>query len=153
MFDQLWPVVVTTILPVAELRGGIPLGMGLGLDPALVIVTAFVINCLIFFPIYFVLEFLYEGFLDKSGFIRRIVERAQKRGAGIMKRYEVLGLAIFVGIPLPITGVWTGTIIAWFLDLDWKKSFLAICLGVLISATIVSIISLGLINGFGILFV
>jgi len=47
--------------------------------------------------------------------------------------------------------VWTGTGAAWFLGLDWKKSFLAICLGVLISSTIVSVISLGLLNGFGLL--
>jgi uncharacterized membrane protein len=61
-----------------------------------------------------------------------------KKGSKYVEKYEVLGLAIFVGIPLPFTGVWTGSALAWLLDLDWKKSFLAVSLGVIIAACIVT---------------
>lgn len=54
-------------------------------------------------------------------------------------------------LPLPVTGVWTGTLIAWLFGLDWKRSFLAICLGVLIAGTIISVAMLGLLNGMGLL--
>lgn len=149
MLAELWPVILTTMLPIAELRGGIPLGIALGLDPLTVIVTAFVVNCLIFFPIFIALALLYEGVLNRIGFCRSVINRAHKRARPYLDRYGILGLAVFIGIPLPITGVWTGTIIAWLLGLNWKKSFLSICLGVLISTIIVSVISLGVFNGIG----
>jgi len=147
MFSEFWPVILTTMLPVAELRGGIPIGFVMGLDPVLVVITAIIVNCLIFFPIFFGVSILYKDVLSKWGTFNRVVERAHRRIIGHMERWGILSLAIFVGIPLPVTGVWTGTIIAWFLGLDWKKSFLAIALGVLISATIVTIASWGIIFG------
>jgi uncharacterized membrane protein len=64
-----------------------------------------------------------------------------------VEKYGIIGLAVFVGIPLPVTGVWTGTGAAWLLGLDWRKSFLAICLGVAMSATIVSLLVFGFLNG------
>lgn len=151
MLEQLWPVILTTMLPVAELRGGIPLGIGLGLDPVLVIATAIVVNCLIFFPIYFVLELLYERFFIRYSWARRLIERVHRRGRPYIERYGIAGLIIFVGIPLPITGAWTGTGIAWLLGLEWKKSFLAVCVGVLMASAIVSLVTFGLLGGMGLL--
>jgi len=147
MLSEFWPVILTTMLPVAELRGGIPLGFAMGLDPLIVVILAIVINSLIFFPIFFGVSILYKDVLSKWGAFNRVVERAHRRISGHLERWGILGLALFVGIPLPVTGVWTGTIIAWLLGLDWKKSFLAIGLGVLISATIVTAVSWGLIFG------
>ncbi len=149
MLPDFWPVILTTMLPVSELRGGIPLGIVLGLDPLTVIIVAIIVNCLIFFPIFFAVNILYKDVLSKWNTFNRIVEKAHRKVIGHLERWGILGLAVFVGIPLPVTGVWTGTIIAWFLGLDWKKSFLSIALGVLISATIVSVASLSIINGLG----
>lgn len=143
MLGQLWPVILTTLAPVTELRGGIPLGIVLGLDPWLVILTAIIVNCLIFFPIYFTLYFLYEDFFARFGWAQRLIERVRRKGEPYVEKYGIFGLIVFVGIPAPITGAWTGTGIAWLLGLDWKKSFLAVCIGVLISATIVSAVVLG----------
>lgn len=148
---NLLPVIVTTMLPVAELRGGIPLGILQGLPPALVIPLAIVVNCLIFFPIYFCLELLYERFFIRYAWARRLIERVHRRGRPYLERYGILGLIILVGIPLPVTGVYTGTGIAWLLGLDWKRSFLAVCVGVVIAACIVSLVTFGLIGGAGLL--
>ncbi len=140
MLTELWAVIVTAMLPVSELRGSIPLGMlVLGLDPLLVVATSIIFNCMIFFPIFIALELLYHRLFERFGWARGIIERARRKGGPLIDKYGVIGLAVFVGIPLPITGAWTGTIIAWLFGLDWKKSFVAICLGVLIAAAVVSL--------------
>jgi len=149
MLEQLWLVILTTMLPIAELRGGIPLGIAMGLEPWLVIATAVVVNCLVFFPIFIALELLYHRFFERFGWVRSIMERIRRKGRPVIERYGVIGLAIFVGVPLPMTGAWTGTIIAWLLGLSWKKSFLAVVLGVLIAGAIVSAVVLGGISALG----
>ena len=149
LLSELWPVILTTMLPIAELRGGIPLGIaGLGLDPAAVILTAIIVNSLIFFPIFFVLKFLYDDFFVRFGWARSLINRVHRRAGPFVEKYGVWGLIIFVGIPAPVTGAWTGTGIAWLLGLDWKRSFLAVCAGVIVSAAIVSAVVLG---GLGVL--
>ncbi len=137
---------VATMSPIVELRGGIPLGLAMGIPPEFVIPVAIITNCLIFFPIYFGLELLWERFFARFDWAQRLMARVHRKGSKYIERYEVIGLAIFVGIPLPVTGVWTGTAIAWLMDLDWKKSFLSICLGVLIAGTIISALSLGVLQ-------
>jgi len=137
---------VATMSPFLELRGGIPLGLAMGIPAEFVIPVAIIANCLIFFPIYFGLELLYERFFARFEWAQRIMARVHRKGSKYIQKYEVIGLAVFVGIPLPVTGVWTGTAIAWLMKLDWKKSFLSICLGVLIAGTIISILSLGVLQ-------
>ena len=149
MDSGLLSVIITTMLPVAELRGGIPLGLSLGLDPATVIITCFIVNCLVFFPIYIALTLLYEGVFSRFGWARRLMNRIEKKGQKYIERYGIPGLIIYVGIPLPVTGAWTGTAIAWLFRLDWKRSFLTICAGVAIATAIVSAITLGLLAGIG----
>ncbi len=143
MFYDILLVVITTMAPITELRGGIPLGLALGLPASLVIPLAFAVNCMVFFPIYFGMTLFYERFFERYGWARRLVGKLHKK-APVVKEYGWVALVLFVGVPLPVTGAWTGTGIAWLLGLDWKKSFLAICLGVLMSTTIVSLVALGL---------
>lgn len=144
MDPSLLSVIITTLLPVAELRGGIPLGLALGLDPLTVILTCFIVNCLVFFPVYIGLTLLYKGVFSRFKWARSLMNRIEKRGKKYIDRYGIPGLIIYVGIPLPVTGAWTGTAIAWLFRLDWKKSFLTICAGVAIATVIVSAITLGL---------
>ncbi len=152
MGPDILPVIITTMLPVAELRGGIPLGIiVMGLPPALVIPLAIIVNCLVFFPIYFGLELLYGRFFIRYAWARRLIERVHRRGRPYIERYGIPGLIIFIGIPLPVTGAWTGTGIAWLLGLDWKRSFLAVCAGVILAACIVSLVVFGLVGWTGIL--
>ncbi|MBM3304007.1 MAG: small multi-drug export protein [Candidatus Aenigmarchaeota archaeon] len=143
MLEQLWIVIIASLSPVLELRGGIPIGVGLGLDPLLVIITAVVFNALVFFPVFAALGLLYRRLFERFGWARRIIERIHKKGRPVIERYGVIGLVIFVAVPLPVTGAWTGTIIAWLLGLDWRRSFLAVALGVVIAGAIVSAVVLG----------
>jgi len=149
MLSEFWPVILTTMLPVAELRGGIPLGFALGLDPLAVVLVAFIVNCLVFFPIFFGLRLLYKDVLVRWDFFHRLMNRAHQKAAGHVERWGILGLAAFVAVPLPVTGAWTGTAIAWLLGLEWKRSFLSICLGVLVASTIVTAASWGLMFSLG----
>jgi uncharacterized membrane protein len=71
----------------------------------------------------------------------RIVERARTKLHAKVERFGYWGVMLFVAIPLPITGAWTGTLGAWILGLDPKKTFLAVLGGVIISGTIVTLIS------------
>ena len=134
-----------SIAPISELRGAIPTGIAFGLNPLSVFVLSIILNSLIFFPIYFGLKLFYKYF-KKYKFVRNQIKRIRKKGHKPMENYGVWGLLLFVAIPLPFTGVWTGSIIAWLFDLEWWKSFLVILIGVIIAGLIVSLSTMGVIN-------
>jgi uncharacterized membrane protein len=103
-------------------------------------------------PIPFVLLFFkfVEKFLRKFRFWTKVMDwlfkRTRERADGKIIKYEYLGLIMFVAVPLPFTGAWTGSLIAYLFDLKFSKSVLTILLGVIISATITVILySTGLI--------
>ena len=103
-------------------------------------------------PIPFVLLFFkfVEKFLRRFRFWTKVMDwlfkRTRERADGKIIKYEYLGLIIFVAVPLPFTGAWTGSLIAYLFDLKFSKSLLTILLGVIISATITVILySTGLI--------
>lgn len=103
-------------------------------------------------PIPFVLLFFkfVEKFLRRFRFWTKVMDwlfkRTRERADGKIIKYEYLGLIMFVAVPLPFTGAWTGSLIAYLFDLKFSKSVLTILLGVIISATITVILySTGLI--------
>jgi uncharacterized membrane protein len=141
-------VIATTLSPISELRGGIPLGvLVFGLAPPLVFLVAIIANALLFFPIFFGLSLFYNKFLSRFQLFSRYLENVRKRGKPKVDKYGFWGLTLLVGIPLPITGVYTATFVGWLLDMDWKKAFPAIGLGVVIAGTIVLLVTLGVIEG------
>ncbi len=150
MENLLW-VIVITLVPWIELRGSIPIGIASGLDPWIVLVTAVVFNILIFFPIFFCLKFLYR-FLSRWGFFRKAVEKIRKKGEPYVKKYGVIGLGIFIGIPLPGSGVYSGTLLAWLIGMKWKKAFTAAVIGVLIAGSIIFAASMGVFSAIGLFF-
>jgi uncharacterized membrane protein len=151
MLEQFWSVIVAAVLPISELRGSIPLGIWvLHLDPVAVILISILFNALVFFPIFIVLELLYHRVFERFGWARGIVERTHRKGKPVIEKYGMLGLAIFVGVPLPMTGAWTGTLIAWILGLNWKRSFVSVALGVVIAGAIVSAVVLGGLTAFSV---
>jgi uncharacterized membrane protein len=95
-----------------------------------------------FLPIPFILLFFkyVEKFLRKYDFWKnvmdRLFDRTRKRADIRIRRYEYLGLIVFVAIPLPFTGAWTGALIAYLFDLEFSKSLFTIFIGILIAATI-----------------
>ena len=86
-----------------------------------------------------------DGIGDLRGIIEKLENRAMSKSDNI-KRYEFWGLVLFVGIPLPGTGAWTGSLIAALLDVDFKKAVLAELLGIAIATVIMSFLSYGLLG-------
>jgi len=132
---------LATVLPISELRGGIPLGISLGLDPWFTFSIAVIANALIFFPIFFALRLFYDKFLYRIPLFDKYLDNLRKRGKPKIEKYGFWGLILFVAIPLPITGAYTGTILAWLLGMDWRKAFPAVGLGVIVAGVIVLLIT------------
>jgi len=137
---------LTTVLPISELRGGIPLGISLGLDPLFTFFIAIIVNALIFFPILFALRFFYDRLLYRIPLFNKYLDGVRRMGKPKVEKYGFWALTLFVAIPLPITGVYTGTILAWLLDMNWRKAFPAVALGVIVAGVVVLLITLGVIK-------
>ena len=134
---------LATVLPISELRGGIPLGISLGLDPWFTFSIVVAANALIFFPIFFALRLFYDKLLSRIPLFDQYLDSLRERGKPKVDKYGFWGLTLFVAIPLPITGAYTGTILAWLLGMDWKKAFPAVGLGVIVAGVVVLLITLG----------
>jgi uncharacterized membrane protein len=134
---------LATVLPISELRGGIPLGISLGLDPLFTFFIAVIANALIFFPVFFALRLFYDKVLYRIPLFDKYLDSLRKRGKPKVDKYGFWGLALFVAVPLPLTGAYTGTILAWLLGMDWRKAFAAVGLGVVVAGVIVLLITLG----------
>lgn len=134
---------LATVVPISELRGGIPLGISLGLDPWFTFFIAVVANALIFFPVFFALRLFYDKVLFRIPLFNKYLDSLRKRGKPKVDKYGFWGLALFVAVPLPLTGAYTGTILAWLLGMDWKKAFPAVGLGVIVAGIVVLLITLG----------
>ena len=139
-------VILTAALPVLELRGAIPLGIVLHMPLFKVYILSVFGNLLPVIPLLYIYHYFF-GRLSKFRIFRWWVERVRER-SGIVKRLYFWGLVIFVSIPLPVTGAWTGALAASLCKLGIRKSFFAILLGVLLAGLIVSMVSLGAIGAF-----
>jgi uncharacterized membrane protein len=143
MGDYLW-IALITLVPWIELRASIPIGvLDNELNPLLVFLIAVIVNILLFFPIYFGLKFAHK-YVKHWKFYERTTTRIRKKGEPYIKKYGFIGLGIFIGIPLPGSGVYSGTLLAWLVDMDWKKAFAAAIIGVLIAGSIVFGLAWGL---------
>ena len=120
-------------LPIAEVRGGIPVGMALGLGAGKAYLWACLGNLLPVIPLLLFLDPV-SAWLRRfplwRGFFEWLFTRTAKKG-GVIERYEALGLAIFVGIPLPLTGAWTGCVAASLFKIPFRVALPAIAAGVL----------------------
>lgn len=129
------------LLPISELRGAIPFAYFNGVPLWLSAVIGILSNALVPFIGFTFLGSLHK-LLDKWPFYHRLFEKTVARARGKVgekvHKYGLLGLMLFVAIPLPITGAWTGTLGAWVMGLNPKKCMPFILLGVLISGIIVT---------------
>lgn len=141
----LWTVVLG-LMPISELRGAIPYGYLSGMPLGMAVLLGAGANLLICPLLYLFLSFfhqwLYRRWRWYANIFDRSVARAQKKLAPKVQSYGLWGVILFVGIPLPFTGAWTGTLGAWILGLDRKRSILAVSAGVFIAAGIVSLVLL-----------
>lgn len=148
-------VIICSMIPIIELRGGIPLGMALGLPWWQSFIYAVIGNIL---PVPFILLFIKKiiawtttcriKFLNKFG--NWLVKKAEKNREKIEK-YSFWGVCLFVAIPLPMTGAWTGTLVASVIDMKFWKALLSAFIGVLIAATVVTLIAYGALAAFSFL--
>lgn len=137
-------VFIISAIPIVELRGAIPVGILLfKLDWTLVILISIIGNMLPIFFVLFLFEYI-EKLLRNISIFNKFFDWLFKRTLAKSKEiedYQEFGLALFVGIPLPATGAWTGSLIAYLLKLSYWKSILFIFLGVLLAAIIVSVLT------------
>lgn len=129
------------LIPISELRGAIPYGYFNGIPLLQCFVISVLANALVA-PIGFFFLNTFHKLLNKWSFYHNLFEktvtRARTKVEEKISKYGLLGLMFFVAIPLPVTGAWTGTLGAWVLGLDRKKSILSIACGVLIAGIIVT---------------
>lgn len=147
MIRKIGLVLLATLSPISELRGGIPLGISLGLDPLFTFFIAIVANALLFFPILLALRLFYDNLLSRLQIFNQYLNSVRRKGTPKVAKYGFLGLTLLVAIPLPITGVYTATILSWLLGMDWRRAFPAIGLGVVLAGIIVLLVTLGITQG------
>lgn len=141
-------IFIISLMPILELRGGLLAATLLDVEFIRAAIICILGNVL---PIPFVLLFLKYilKILSKWKFTTKIVNWLEKKvhdKREQIDKYGYFGLVLFVGIPLPGTGAWTGALLAVMLDLNRKKSFICILLGVLMAAVIMSILSYGILG-------
>ncbi|MDK2868610.1 MAG: hypothetical protein PWP38_2925 [Clostridiales bacterium] len=139
-------VMLTAALPVLELKASLPLGIGLGMHPAYAFLLSY-IGSLLPVPFLFLLirpVFKWIKQIEQlKGRIEALERRTIHKSVKIQK-YGVIGLFMFVAIPLPGTGVWTGTLGAVLLDIRFKWAFPAICIGNFVAGMIIMLLSNGI---------
>lgn len=140
-------VALLAMLPISELRGAIPVALGIySMPPVKAYAIAVLGNILPVVPL-----LLFFGPAERSlrrvpqadSFFEWLFARTRRNAGEDIQRYGALGLAIFVAIPLPATGAWTGALAAYLFGLRFWRSLAAICLGVLLAGVIVTLASLG----------
>ena len=149
-------VFLVSMVPLIELRGGVPIAVGLGLDYFTALPVCVIGNMLPVPIIYFFARKVLEWGKDKpyiGKFFTTCLEKGERGGQKLIARTGrgglFLALLLFVGIPLPGTGAWTGTLAASFLNMGIKRTTLAVCLGVILAGIIMGIISLTGVHVFG----
>ena len=116
----------------------------LHIHPAIVFAIAMAGSVVIFFAVRFLLHIFYVRISDRWPLFNRIVEKARTKGAPLVKKYGFLGLALFIAIPLPTTGVYGGALLSWLLGMNWRHSLAAVMLGATVSNGLVALSVMGI---------
>lgn len=143
-FNKEIAVVMVAAMPVSELRGAIPLALALGFSPSKAYILSFIGNLLPVVPILFLLQpivYKFRHIKIVQKFFDWLFERTRRK-ATLVEKFEALGLILFVAIPLPITGAWTGCVAATLFKIRFRYAFAAIAAGVMLAGFIVLGISL-----------
>jgi uncharacterized membrane protein len=142
-------VFVVSMLPVFELRGGIPLGYAMGMtNPIVIYLFAVAGNFAPVLPILTLLgpaERILRRFKTMDRFFDWLFRRTISR-SDMIRKYQSLGLILFVAIPAPMTGAWTGSIAAYLFKLPLRMAIPCIILGILIAGVVVTLVSQGVIS-------
>ena len=137
--------IVLSILPIAELRGGIPYALFHDIDPIMAYLICVGANMLAFPIVYFFLGVFHPIFMKikfYENLFEKIVARTRKKVEANIDKWGFWGLMVFVMIPLPVTGAYTGSFAAWIFGIQKRKAFMAVSSGVIIAGIIVSAVVL-----------
>ncbi len=142
-------IFLVSLMPILELRGGMIAACLLGLNPYWSLLVCIIANII---PIPLILWFITPVFdwFKKKKFLKGFAnwcERHAQKNLGKIDSLKYYGLFVFVAVPLPTTGAWTGCLIAALLGLDKKKSMLAAMAGVLVAGLIMLVVSYGILGG------
>lgn len=149
---------LVSMVPIVELRGAIPISQGMQLPLLQSYIICVIGNMLPVPVIYLFARRVLEWGADKKyigKFFTFCIEKGHKGGEKLKQKAGnglFIALLLFVGIPIPGTGAWTGTLAASFLDMGFKKSVIAVMLGVIIAGIIMALASMGLFGGISFLF-
>lgn len=148
--DNIYEIIIflVSMMPILELRGGILLGTLFGIDAMTNFIICLVGNILVIPVALFLLGFIFK-LLRKIEFFDKIITWFENKCLSKreqLDKYGYFGLFLFVGIPLPGTGVWTGCFLASLLEMDFKKSFLSALLGVILAGCIMLVLSYGILD-------
>lgn len=146
-------VFLMAMTPIGELRLALPMGIAAYHLPIWQVVILSIVGNMIPATIILLFAPAFHRYLEKShGWMHKMwmkyLARAQRKFAGDYAKWGLIGLAIFVGIPLPMTGAWTGSVAAFVFGLPFSKSWAAIFAGVVMAATIILFTTLGVVKIF-----
>jgi len=145
--------IVLAMAPISELRGAIPYAITIGNMPwQEAYVIAVISN---FIPVIFILHWIgpvseyLRRFSNFDRFFNWLFARTRRRGK-MIERFEIIGLILFVAIPLPITGAWTGSLAAFLFGVRKRVAYPAIFVGIMIAGVVVTLASVGVIKLWGV---
>lgn len=138
-----------SMVPVIELRGGLPYGIALGLDYPLALAAAILGNMVPVPLIILYIRHIFHWLRKQSPWWHEKIEVLERKAhlkGRLVRKYRTLGLCILVAIPLPGTGAWTGALVAAVLDMRLKDAVPTIFLGVCIASAIITMVTYGVIH-------
>ena len=138
-----WVVIILSALPISEVRGGIPAGLILQMPLTTILPLAVISNIVSVLPVVLGFNWVADRLADKpvlGGIISRLIRRARSKEA-MVEKYGVFAITLFVAIPLPVTGAWTGSLVAAAFGMRFWRVVLCLTLGVLIATAIVTSLS------------
>ena len=136
-------IMILAMLPLIELRGAIPIGIAMGLNPIGVYIVSVIGSTIESIPLIFTFRHILNFFRSIDIFVPLVKKVDIKIESGMkrLKSISILGIILFIGIPLPTTGTWTAAAIASILKMRIKTSLLGVLIGNMMSGIIVSLIS------------
>ena len=140
-------IMILSMIPVTELRGAIPIGIAMDLNPIGVYIASVIGSTIVSVPLVLTFRHIMQ-FLKEKGIFLKLLDKIDRKihsGMKKMKQVSIFGIILFVGIPLPTTGTWTASAIASILKMRIKDAFIGVLIGNMMAGIIMSLLSLHII--------